>query len=52
MGIKLVSYSLRKDQRFRVFYEQEVKIFGSKRNYVTGEWRKLHKAELHNLCSS
>jgi hypothetical protein len=27
-------------------------IFGPKRDEVTGEWRKLHNGELHNLCSS
>jgi hypothetical protein len=28
------------------------RIFGPKRDEVTGEWRKLHNEELHNLCSS
>jgi hypothetical protein len=28
------------------------RIFGPKRNEVTGEWRKLHNEELHNLYSS
>jgi hypothetical protein len=28
------------------------RIFGSKRDEVTGEWRKLHKEELHDLYSS
>jgi hypothetical protein len=28
------------------------KIFGPKRDEVTGEWRKLHDEELHNLYSS
>ena len=28
------------------------KIFGPKRVEVTGEWRRLHNAELHNLYSS
>jgi hypothetical protein len=27
-------------------------IFGSKRNEVTGDWRKLLNKELHNLYSS
>jgi hypothetical protein len=26
-------------------------IFGPKRDEVTGEWRKLHSGELHNLYS-
>jgi hypothetical protein len=29
-----------------------VAIFGPKRDEVTGEWRKLHNEELHNLYSS
>jgi hypothetical protein len=28
------------------------RIFGPKRDEVTGEWRKLHKKELHDLYSS
>jgi hypothetical protein len=28
------------------------RIFGPKRDEVTGEWRKLHKEELHDLYSS
>jgi hypothetical protein len=28
------------------------RIFGSKRDEVTGEWRKLYSGELHNLYSS
>ena len=39
--------------RLRVF-ENKVrrKIFGTKRDASTGEWRKLHNAELHALHSS
>ncbi|KAJ4447057.1 hypothetical protein ANN_09046 [Periplaneta americana] len=41
------------EHRLRVF-ENEVlrKILGAKRDEVTGEWRKLHNAELHALYSS
>jgi hypothetical protein len=28
------------------------RIFGPKREEVTGGWRKLHNDELHNLCPS
>jgi hypothetical protein len=28
------------------------RIFGTKRAAVTGDWRKLHNEELHNLYSS
>jgi hypothetical protein len=35
-------------------FENEVlrRIFGPKRDGVTGGWRKLHNEELHNLYSS
>jgi hypothetical protein len=29
-----------------------LRIFGPKRDVVTGGWRKLHNEELHNLYSS
>jgi hypothetical protein len=36
-----------------VFEHRELRrIFGPKRDGVTGGWRKLHKEELHNLYSS
>ncbi|KAJ4441462.1 hypothetical protein ANN_11317 [Periplaneta americana] len=46
------TFTLREEQGLRVF-ENEVlkKIFEAKRNEVTGEWRKLHNAELHTLYS-
>jgi hypothetical protein len=28
------------------------RIFGPKRDEMTGDWRKLHNEELHNLYSS
>jgi hypothetical protein len=37
----------------RVFENSVLRgIFGSKRDEVTGEWRKLHNEELHDLYSS
>jgi hypothetical protein len=27
-------------------------LYGSKREEITGGWRKFHDEELHNLCSS
>jgi hypothetical protein len=37
----------------RVFENRVLRrIFGSKRDEVTGDWRKLHNGELHNLYSS
>jgi hypothetical protein len=36
-----------------VFENGELRrIFGPKRDEVTGDWRKLHNGELHNLYSS
>jgi len=45
--------TLREGRRLRVF-ENEVlrKIFGPKRDEVTGKWRKLHNEELNDLHSS
>ncbi|KAJ4437004.1 hypothetical protein ANN_17136 [Periplaneta americana] len=41
------------EERLRVFENKVLrKIFGAKRDEVTGEWRKLHKTELHALYSS
>jgi hypothetical protein len=34
------------------YIERVLRIFGSKRDEVTGGWRKLHNEELHNLFSS
>jgi hypothetical protein len=37
----------------RVFEDRVLRgIFGPKRDEVTGDWRKLHNEELHNLYSS
>jgi hypothetical protein len=44
---------LREEHRLRVFENRVLRrIFGPKRDEVTGEWRKLHNEELHNLYSS
>jgi hypothetical protein len=45
--------TLREEHRLRVFENRILRrIFGPKRDEVTGEWRKLHNEELHNLYSS
>jgi hypothetical protein len=28
------------------------RIFGPKRDEVTGEWKKLHNEDLHDICPS
>jgi hypothetical protein len=44
---------LSEEQRLRVFENTVLRrIFGHKSDEVTGEWRKLHSEELHNLNSS
>jgi hypothetical protein len=35
-----------------VFQNKALRIFGPKREEVTGEWRKLRNEELHDLYSS
>jgi hypothetical protein len=41
------------ERRLRVFENRVLRrIFGPKRDEVTGGWRKLHNEELHNLYSS
>ena len=44
---------MREERRLRVFENRVLrKIFGPKRDEVTGEWRKLHIEELNELYSS
>ena len=44
---------MRDERRLRVLENRVLRrIFGSKRNEVTGEWRKLHNEELNDLYSS
>jgi hypothetical protein len=48
-----VSFTLREEHRLRVFENRVLRrIFGPKRDEVTGGWRKLHSEELHNLYRS
>jgi hypothetical protein len=52
-GCETWSLTLREEHRLRVFENRVLRgIFGPKRDEVTGEWRKLHNEELHNLYSS
>jgi hypothetical protein len=47
------SLTLREEHRLRVFEKRVLRrIFGPKRDEVTGDWRKLHNEELQNLYSS
>ncbi|KAJ4428345.1 hypothetical protein ANN_24364 [Periplaneta americana] len=52
-GCETWTLTLREEQRLRVFENKVLrKIFGAKRDEVTGEWRKLHNTERHALYSS
>jgi hypothetical protein len=52
-GCENWSLTLREEHRLRVFENRVLeRIFGHKRYEVTGEWRKLHNVELHNLYLS
>jgi hypothetical protein len=45
--------ALREKHRLRVFENRVLRrIFGPKRDEVTGGWGKLHNEELHNLYTS
>ena len=43
---------MRKERKLRVFENMVLRIFGPRRDEVTGEWRRLHNEELNDLYSS
>jgi hypothetical protein len=49
-GCENWSLTLREERRLRVFENRVLRrVFGAKRDEVTGEWRKLHNKQLHDL---
>jgi hypothetical protein len=49
-GCETWSLTLREEYRLRASENRVLRrIFGPKRDEVTGEWRKLHNEELHDL---
>ena len=51
-GCETWSLTLRDERRLRVFENRVLRrVFGPKRDEVTGEWRKLHNKELSDLYS-
>jgi len=51
-GCETWSLILREERRLKVFENRVLRrVFGSKRDEVTGEWRKLHNVELRYLYS-
>jgi hypothetical protein len=52
-GCETWSLTLREEHRLRVFENKVLRrIFGPKRDEVTGVWRKLHNEGLRHLYSS
>ena len=52
-GYETLSRTLREERRLRVSENRSLRrMFGSKRDEVTGEWRKLHNEELNDLYCS
>jgi len=43
---------LREERRLRVFENRVLRLFGAKKNEVTGERRKLHNEKLNDLYRS
>jgi len=52
-GCETWSLTLREERRLRVLENRVLRrIFGSKRDEVIGNWRKLHDGELNDLYCS
>jgi len=52
-GCETWSLTLREERKLRVFENMVLRrIFGTRSDEVTGEWRRLHNEELNNLYSS
>ena len=49
-GCETWSLTLREERRLRVFENRVLRrIFGTRRDEVTGEWRKLHSEKVNDL---
>jgi hypothetical protein len=52
-GCETWSLTLREGRRLRVFENKVLtRVFGPRRDEVTGDWRRLHNEELNDLYSS
>ena len=52
-GCETWSPTLREERRLRVFENRGLRrMFGPKRENLTGEWRQVHNAELNDMYSS
>jgi len=53
MGRETWSLTLKEERKLRVFENRVLRrLFGPRRDEVTGEWRKLHNEERSDLYSS
>ena len=51
-GCETWSLTLREERKLEVFENMVLRIFGPRRDEVTGEWRRLHNEELNDLYCS
>jgi hypothetical protein len=52
-GCETWSLTLREERRLRVFENKVLRrLFGPRRDEVTGDWRRMHNEELNDLYSS
>ena len=53
LALREWSLTLREETKLRVFENMVLRrIFGPRRDEVTGQWRRLHNEELNDLYSS
>jgi hypothetical protein len=51
-GCEAWSLTFREERRLKVFENRVLRrVFGPKRDDITGEWKKLHNEELNDLYS-
>ena len=51
-GCETWSLKLREERKLRVYENMLLRIFGPRKDEVTGEWRRLHNEDLNDLYSS
>jgi hypothetical protein len=52
LSVTDIAVTLREIRRLKVFENRVLRrVFGPRRDEVTGDWRKLHNDELNDLCS-
>ena len=52
-GSETMSLTLREERKLRVFENRVLRrLFGTRRDEVTGEWRRVHNEDLNDLYSS